>query len=126
MAGLAAYEAEEKTLDTWQGRFDSIQVRRNAGNQIEILVYNGYNLDKIRTVQTTVNWVDSKGNAQIDSKTLSAGTTGGLFTQKGTTSTYTTTVPIELSEADIQYAITIQFLAEDGSQIYKDTITYTP
>lgn len=102
-----------------------IQIKRNAGNQIQILVYNGYNLDNIKMIQTTVNWVDSQGTAHTESKTVSAGTTG-LFTQKGTTSTYTTTIPIELSEDDVQYAVTIQFLKEDGGQIYKDTITFTP
>ena len=64
----------------------------------------------------TVNWVDSQGTAHTESKTVSAGTTG-LFTQKGTTSTYTTTIPIELSEDDVQYAVTIQFLKEDGGQL---------
>lgn len=122
---FAAYESAEKTMDTWGGRFDSIQIKRNAGNQIQILVYNGYNLDNIKMIQTTVNWVDSQGTAHTESKTVSAGTTG-LFTQKGTTSTYTTTIPIELSEDDVQYAVTIQFLKEDGGQIYKDTITFTP
>ena len=112
-------------MDTWGGRFDSIQIKRNAGNQIQILVYNGYNLDNIKMIQTTVNWVDSQGTAHTESKTVSAGTTG-LFTQKGTTSTYTTTIPIELSEDDVQYAVTIQFLKEDGGQIYKDTIIFTP
>ena len=76
-------------------------------------------------VQMTVNWVDSKNTAHTESRTVSAGTTG-LFTQKGTTSTYTTTIPIELTDEDAQYAITVQFLDESGGQIYKDTITYTP
>lgn len=122
---FGAYKSTEKTMDTWGGRFDSIQLKTTSGNQIQILVYNGYNLDKIKMVQMTVNWVDSKNAAHTESRTVSAGTTG-LFTQKGTTSTYTTTIPIELTDEDAQYAITVQFLDESGGQIYKDTITYTP
>ena len=122
---FGAYKSTEKTMDTWGGRFDSIQLKTTSGNQIQILVYNGYNLDKIKMVQMTVNWVDSKNVAHTESRTVSAGTTG-LFTQKGTTSTYTTTIPIELTDEDAQYAVTVQFLDESGGQIYKDTITYTP
>lgn len=76
-------------------------------------------------IQTTVNWVDSQGTAHTESKTVSAGTTG-LFTQKGTTSTYTTINSDRTFGDDVQYAVTIQFLKEDGGQIYKDTIIFTP
>lgn len=121
----AAYKSTEKTMDTWGGRFDSIQLKNTSGNQIQILVYNGYNLDKIKMVQMTVNWVDSDNVAHTESKTVTAGTSS-LFTQKGTSTTYTTTIPIELTDMDAQYAVTVQFLDENGGQIYRDTITYTP
>ena len=113
--------------DTWGGRFDKIQLSRDAAKRIQVVVFNGYNLDKIKTIQMTVNWVDSDNVAHSENKTISAGSAESLFTlRNASSSTYIATMPIEIEDDDAQYAVTLLFMDESGKQIYRDSVPYLP
>lgn len=122
-----AYSSDEKMADTWGGRFDKIQLSRDAAKRIQVVVFNGYNLDKIKTIQMTVNWVDSDNVAHSENKTISAGSAESLFTlRNASSSTYIATMPIEIEDDDAQYAVTLLFMDESGKQIYRDSVPYLP